>query len=289
VPANRSTLSAEVAARVVTILHDVGARVATGDLLVALDATDYRLSLASAEASLVATEARIRQAELRLQRARKLAGDGYVSEDDLLARQTDLDVLVAERAAANVALAQAREALDRVTIEAPFDGTIVARSAQVGAYVVPGSPLLTLVEDEALEVEAEIAPEQAASLADSPRAEFSVRGRAVPVRLLRLSRVIDARTRVQTARLGFTGESMPSGSSGTLEWLGARGQLPASLVMRRDGAYGVFVVQGDTARFVPLPDAQEGRAAATGLPSDTLLVTRGADGLQDGDRVEIAR
>ncbi|MEM9301317.1 MAG: efflux RND transporter periplasmic adaptor subunit [Pseudomonadota bacterium] len=289
VPANRSALAAEVAARVQAVAHDVGARVSAGDLLVALDDTDYRLAVDGAQASLRAADARIRQAELRLERAQSLSGDGYISDDDLLARQTELDVLLAEKATATVQLSQARESLARTTIEAPFDGTIVSRSAQVGGYVVPGSPLLTIVEDEALEIEAEIAPEQAEFLASSPQIELHVRNRVAAVELLRLSRVIDAQTRVQTARLGFIFDPMPAGATGTLEWLGARGQLPAGLVVRRGDRYGVFVAENGVAKFVELPNAQEGRPVAVGLGDDTQLVVGGADRLQDGDRVEIAR
>ena len=109
------------------------------------------------------------------------------------------------------------------------------------------------------------------------------------VRLLRLSGVIDPATRVQRARLAFVFDPMPSGSTGTLQWLGARGQLPAGLVVRRGDAFGIFVADGDTARFVALPNAQEGRPVAVGLADETLLVTAGADRLQDGDRLLVDR
>jgi hypothetical protein len=50
----------------------------------------------------------------------------------------------------------------------------------------------------------------------------------------------------------------------------------------------VFVVSGQTARFVPLPGAQEGRlAAADALPADVALVTDGRFALQDGMAVTV--
>ena len=101
--------------------------------------------------------------------------------------------------------------------------------------------------------------------------------------------VIEVETRVQTARLAFVFDPMPAGTTGTLEWLGARGQLPADLVVRRGDRYGVFAAEDGVARFLELPAAEEGRPVAIGLPDDTLLVTRGADRLQDGDRVELTR
>ena len=139
-------------------------------------------------------------------------GDGFISDDDLLARETELDVAKAEKATAEVALAEAREALERTTIEAPFAGTINERLAQAGGYVVPG----------------------------------------------------------------------------TLRWIGARGQLPADLVVRRGDAFGVFLDEGGIARFVELPNAGKGGPVATDLPDDTRIVVTGANALQDGDPLDVS-
>jgi hypothetical protein len=60
--------------------------------------------------------------------------------------------------------------------------------------------------------------------------------------------------------------------------------------VRRPNGLGVFVQQGSgaqaTARFVPLPGAQEGRASAVALPADTLLIVRGQAALQHGQAID---
>ena len=64
-------------------------------------------------------------------------------------------------------------------------------------------------------------------------------------------------------------------------------------MVRRDGALGVFVVQGEgeraTARFVPVPGAQESRATPVpgSLSGSGLVVVRGQEALQNGQAVEI--
>ncbi|OGB79775.1 MAG: hypothetical protein A3G82_11685 [Burkholderiales bacterium RIFCSPLOWO2_12_FULL_67_210] len=87
------------------------------------------------------------------------------------------------------------------------------------------------------------------------------------------------------------GASAPAaGTSGTLRWQEARPHLPPALMVRRGSALGVFVRQGTgaqaSARFVPLPGAQEGRASAVDLPADTPVIVRGQAALQHGQPID---
>ena len=48
----------------------------------------------------------------------------------------------------------------------------------------------------------------------------------------------------------------------------------------------MFVVEGDTASFRELPQAQEGRPASADFPPDQRIATRGRHALQDGMKVK---
>jgi len=65
--------------------------------------------------------------------------------------------------------------------------------------------------------------------------------------------------------------------------------VPVAQIVQRGMSFGVFVAASDTARFVPIPGAQEGRPALVDLPPDTLIVVRGQARLQDGDSLSISR
>ncbi|MFZ5510088.1 MAG: efflux RND transporter periplasmic adaptor subunit [Pseudomonadota bacterium] len=52
---------------------------------------------------------------------------------------------------------------------------------------------------------------------------------------------------------------------------------------------GVFVIDGGRARFVPLPQAQEGRPAPAPLPPEAKIVIDGRHGLQDGQAFSSVR
>lgn len=282
-PLNDATLSAEVTAVVRTVHADAGQRVGRGELLLELDDTDYRIALEQAEAGLAASQAQQAQAEAKLARARELIANEYLSADTLLDRETDVAVTAAGIRTAEAAVAVARRNLEKCRIAAPFDAAVANRSAQEGALVVIGSPLLQLTQLDHYELDADIPAHQAASLQSADSLAFLSNGETWPVRLLRLSPAIDTERRSRRARFAFTGEGPEVGRSGELLWTLDRGQLPANLVSRRDGALGVLTAEGGVARFRALPGAQEGRPVPVSLPPDTQVIVRGRDRVHDGD------
>jgi RND family efflux transporter MFP subunit len=287
VPANQAVLTAQISALIKSVHADVGAAVRSGDLLIRLDDADARLALDQTQADLRALDAQIEQARARLTRGEELFKRKFIADDDLLERRTTLSVLVANRAAQELAVRSARLMLVRTQIAAPFDATIVARQAQVGSLAMPGSALLTLVQTDHREIDADLDPRFASRLAAATGLRFVSQELEWPVDLQRMSSVIDAASRIQKARFRFSAEAAPIGTSGEVVWKDTSGLLPVSLVVQRGDALGVFVADDSRARFVVLPGAQEGRPARTTLPPETLLVVRGQSRLQDGDELQI--
>jgi RND family efflux transporter MFP subunit len=288
VAANRAVVTSEVSALIAEIAADVGATVTKGDLLIRLDDDNARLSLAQARASLSALDAQIVQAKQRLRKAEELLERNFVSDDELIARQTDVAVLDANRTGQVVAVQQAELVLNRTQIRAPFDATVVERQAQVGSYAMPGTPLITLVQTDRREIDAELDPRYVNSISDATRLRFISQDKAFPVTVARLSDVIETSTRKLRGRFVFVEDAAPVGASGELVWNEARGMVPVTLIVQRGDALGVFIANGDRAHFIVLPDAQEGRPAALDLPADTLIVSRGHVRLQDGDAINIS-
>ena len=62
--------------------------------------------------------------------------------------------------------------------------------------------------------------------------------------------------------------------------------LPAKLIVQRDQRFGVMVIDDNRARFLPLEDAREGRAAIASLPADRMIITDPLAGIADGDEVK---
>lgn len=289
VAANNAVLTAQITALVRQIGADVGATVRKGDLLVGLDDSDARLALDRARADLAALDARIEQAAARLRRGEELVANNYISAEDLLERRTALSVLRANRTAQALAVRTAELNLERTRILAPYDAAVIARSAQVGSLAQPGAALVQVVQLDNREVDADLDPRFAGNLSDAVDLRFVSRGQALPLEIARVSPVIDAASRIQEARFTFAAGAAAIGATGEVVWQEAAALVPVPLIVERGGRLGVFVADGNRARFVALPDAQEGRPARADLPAETLVVVRGQARLQDGDELQVTR
>lgn len=285
--ANRATVAARLAANIDAVNVEVGQRVEKGQVLARLDSRDFELALQQAKAQLASTEAQIEQARLRLKRANELSGNQYISADDLLARETDVSVLLANRTANNVAIRVAENDVSKTRVTAPFDAVVVARFAQVGSYVTPATPMFELVQLNAPEVEARVASDLIAGIESGYRIRFERNEQSWPLAILRVSPVVMTESGAQLVRLGFTEDSAPVGSSGRVSWRIAGGLVPADMLVQRGQKLGVFIVENNRARFHPIDGAQEGRPAATRLAPDTPIVTLGRFKLQDGQSLDI--
>ncbi|MBU1236593.1 MAG: efflux RND transporter periplasmic adaptor subunit [Gammaproteobacteria bacterium] len=283
VSANESKISAEIAATVVALPAGVGAVVATGSVIARLDDRDAAIELQRAEAALAGAQARLSQSEAQLQRYHELAAEKFISPDGLQLKVSETESRRAELRAAQATTAAARRAVAKTIIRAPFKGAVRARHAAVGEMAAPGTPLLTLVDLTHLEVTAQVPNAYAATLAASDKIFWESSGKRSVLELLRVSPAINREARSVEARLAFVGKPLAPGLEGRIVWRDPRPHLPPDLVVRRDGHLGVFVAEAGKARFVVLPNAQEGRpATADFLPATTKIVVTGQQALRDG-------
>lgn len=137
---------AEVAFRVPGTVQELpvkeGDRVKTGDLLAALDPSDYRIAVEDAEASFA-------RAESDYKRAQELVGDGFIS-------RSDFDRIEAQWKNARAALDRAELDLDYTRLTASFDGTIARRYVQRFEEVQAKQAVMALQDNTVLEVRIDV-------------------------------------------------------------------------------------------------------------------------------------
>ncbi len=171
VKSNRHVVLRPVAAgRIQAIEVERGDRVEAGQLLVELDAAALRARLRLARANWQAGQSALRTAEVRLETARKafdrnrkLAARGAMAAGALERFEAEYDLAkeAVSTAQANVAQLKAgvdvaQTALAETRIEAPFAGLVAQVQAELGEVVSPANPLLELVDDAEVTVEAPI-------------------------------------------------------------------------------------------------------------------------------------
>lgn len=286
---NESRIAAEIAATIVAVPVEVGQVVPKGAVVARLDCRDYELAVHKAQAAHESALARARLAQAQLKRAAELHRQAFISAEALSQRETEYAVQQADVKLSRAQLDTARHNRQKCTLRAPFPAIVKARPGQVGELAAPGTPLLVLVDAGGTEVSAQVQLKDVDSLEAAQEVRFLGLDGAYPVKLLRVSPAVNRDARNVEARLAFTGKRAAPGSDGRIVWRDHRPHLPADLVSRRDGRLGVFVIDGGRARFVPLPQAQEGRPAPAPLPPEAKIVIDGRHGLHDGQAFSSVR
>lgn len=145
-------IAAEVGGRISSIHADEGQEVETGQLLAAMDKTDFMLSKELMEADIRRLQALSRGQELKLGRLRTLVRKKSATQAALDDAQAEFDALRAQTVSAQVRLKQANRNIAKSEIVSPVSGRVDDRKISVGDYVQVGMPLFHLTSREYLKV-----------------------------------------------------------------------------------------------------------------------------------------
>lgn len=316
------TLSARITATVARVDVDVGATVRRGQELVRLDDRDLaarrgvaggqQASLAraldAAKAGVAKAEADLELARSKQRRDAELLRQGFVSaavldasDAALRAARAGLDSARATQAAREADLrAQAHELryaetqLSYTQLTAPMDGVIVARLVEAGSTVVPGSPLLRMVDPASLWVATQVDESIVGKVRVGQPASIRLRtGETLSGKVSRIARESDAATRELEVDVAFDAPLARFAIDQEAEVTIVAGQVsgivvPVSALTRdRQGHQGVLVVDGSHTAFRPVrTGAGDGRnvIVAEGLAAGERIVARAA-GVRAGVRV----
>ena len=174
----RATVSSKVTGKVMEVFIEEGQAVRQGQVLARLDDSQARAALAFANAQVAASrksaaqdQARLKEAELNLERRQRLMKEQVVGKAEVDAAQADVDTLKANIAYAHEQIAVAetqvrmrRTELDDMVVRAPFSGIAISKDAQPGEMVSPVSAgggftrtgIGTIVDMSSLEIEVDV-------------------------------------------------------------------------------------------------------------------------------------
>lgn len=194
-----SDLGFDRAGRLARVEVDEGDIVEAGQLLAGLDTTELAAERRRVEAQIAEFEAQLALARLTTQRHRELRASGHASREQLDQAVSSEQALLARVGAARAAREAVDASLAMAEIRAPYAGTIVARLADEGSVVAPGTPILRLIESGALEAHIGLPPEFAASLRPGDPYTLDVEGHAFPSVLRTVVQSVERDTRTVTA------------------------------------------------------------------------------------------
>lgn len=293
----RVELAAEVDGRITGIDVTEGADVRQGEVMLRIDEDQLRSQVRAADAAL--TRARQEAENLARQKARNetLLEQGAISKqayDDLKTR-AEAAVADSQAAAANLALARTRLADARV--RAPFAGRAGVRQVDLGQYVRVGDPLITLVDNDPLEIEFTVPERYLGQLATGQDVQVEVAsapGRAYDGTVTFVSPEVDVASRAVTMKASIPNpdaELRAGQFANAVLVLEERPDaliVPEAAIVPRGGQNLVFVVRDGTAHRneVRLGEREPGRVQILeGIAAGDTVVVAGQQRLTEGTPV----
>lgn len=272
-----------VAGQITRITFAAGQQVATGAVLVELDAATEQAAVREADTELANLRRQTERAQALLTRK--------------MSSTAEVDDLRAQTSAAEARLAAARSRLDKRTVQAPFAGVLGLRNVSVGDYVDTDTTLTTLDDLSVVELDFEVPERYYGALQRGQR--LIARSVAFPERLF--SGVVrDIDTRINPATRSFRVRAelpnpdtlLPDGlfmtASLTLAERNDVLLIPVAAVIAENEQRYVFVVQDDTALRVPIETGLrvgDDIEVRSGLTPDAVIVSKGHQKLRDNTPV----
>jgi membrane fusion protein (multidrug efflux system) len=285
-PKRRATLAAEVPGTVERLNVGLGQRVSAGQLLAAIDTRALQQQAAEAEAM-------SRQAQAQFGRAQALFERRSITQQQMLDAITNRDV-------AEARLASAELNLDKSQIRAPWAGSVAQKRAEVGDYMMPGQPVVELVQVDVLKVVAPAPASDVPYLAVGRPVTIRVNalpGESYEGRIVRLGAELDAdaRTLAVEAQIDNADGRLKPGMLARMEvprrTLADALLVPLEAVVDLGEQRALFVVVDGVARrrVVELgPVLGERVVVTSGVAAGERVIVEGEQRVAEGQPVEEA-
>lgn len=303
-------VAARVGGLVTRVEVEVGDRVIRGAVLVELDAepVQYEVDLADAEFESAVADRAIAEAEIalleselaRIERLKESAAFSKAQREDKI-RQIAVAKSRLSAATARLGQYQAKQQASQrnlrdMVITAPYDGVVTRKMVNPGAYVRLGDTVISLVDDSALEIEADVPVDQLKGLKPGADVQVTIAGEVQTATVRAIVPEENPLTRTRAVR--FTPAEPPTpgdlavAQSVTLDVpIGATRDVATvskdGVIQRPNGAM-VFLVKDAAATPQPiqLGTAVDGRfEVLDGLGDGDLVVIRGNERLRPGQAV----
>ena len=285
----QSTVSAQIAGRIVELRFDVGDYVKKGEVIARIDERAASQALAASEAQVREAEAALRNARAEFERSKQLLAQKFLSQAALDRAEAQYKAAQARVTALLAGAGQAATERGFATIVAPYSGVVAVRHVELGEMATVGKPLLTGFDPATLRDTATVPQGQVAAIQAGAkgRIELPSVGKWIDATELTVIPTADPRTHTSQVRLG-----LPPDVRGIYPGIYARahfvtGRKPALLVpreavVRRSEVTAVYVV--------PEPGAPQARPQLRQVRLGTAGDERAIEvlaGLRAGERVAL--
>lgn len=303
------------AGRLQQVFVRLGDRVTKGQPIAKLEDSQIREQVNQAMANLQVNQATVTQresdlkvAQTTLDRTQAAFDHGLTAKQNLEDAQARYNSAVAQVTVAKAQLAQTQARIDELKINlsnteivSPVDGFVGRRNLDPGAFAGTSTPIASVVAINTVRLVANLIEKDFRKVQPGVEAQVEVDafpGEKFSGRVSRVAPVFDPATRTATmeievpnpgyrlkpgmyARVQLTAERHPNALT-----------VPRDAVVDIDGQRGVYLVDGQTARFHTVSTGLQNTEAIEildGLTDGQRVVTVGALALRDGDRIVLTK
>ncbi len=300
VPRIESTLGFRVSGKITQRSVDVGAVVKPGDVIAALDPSDYQLAVDNARAALASAEADHVRAKADHERYLNLRGSMAFVPQTLDQRQSLASTALARVDQAKSQLASAENNLAYTVLRADAAGVVTAVQAEVGQVLSQGQGVIRLARTDELEILVGVPEHRLKAVREAQGASFELwsdPGRRHAAKLRELSPSADPVTRTYAARFSvleppqFIGLGMTATLGFERPDRTPVAEVPLSAIFQRGTQPAVWVVDRDTGTVELRPVAiarwrDDTAAILSGVKEGELIATAGVHKLETGQKVK---
>ena len=137
-------ITSRIAGRITDLKLIEGDRVKRGQVVCRIEEIDIRNELRKAQAELLQSQANLANAKRTVDRDKRLFAENVITVKDRDDAQTALDQADAAVASNKANVDFYHDQLRDTAIIAPVDGVVVNKALEVGEWVTPGTPILTV-------------------------------------------------------------------------------------------------------------------------------------------------
>jgi RND family efflux transporter MFP subunit len=290
-----------------------GDRVKKNQIIARLEDSDMRASLEQAKANLRLNEADLKDAQQSLARQKSLLDKGLANQSEYDGTDARLQRVLAGIEVAKAMLTSAEVSLENTLIRAPFDGTVLAKNADIGEMVVPmaasvgsKSAVVTIADMTSLQVEADVSESNIERIAPNQPCEITldaypeIRYQGYVAKIVPTADRAKATVMVKVAFKNYDSRVLPEMGAKVLYLTKAsdaaastekpRLTIPASAIVERDGKKIAFRVIDSKASAVTI---SVGRnigilvEITDGLTSGEKVIDEVNDSISNGVKVKV--
>lgn len=246
----QSTVSAQIAGRVVAVNFDVGDYVKQGEVIVRIDPRQVTQAAAESQAQVAQARARFEDAKAAYERSRQLYQQKFVSQAALDKAKAEFEAAAAHLQAARAGLGVAETTREFATVVAPYSGVVSARLVELGEMASPGTPLMAGFDPRQMRVVANIPQYRVAAVRAARAATVEVpaaNDRRIEAAGITVLPAADPKSLTTKVRLDLPGEQrdLSPGIFARARFVVGRAKklvVPAQAVLRRSEVTAVYVV-----------------------------------------------